>query len=50
MRFSTANIASQLGITPSKFRLTVNDVERYGPGIVVDFGSQGAFRVLVWVD
>ena len=50
MRFSTANIASQLGITPTKFRLTVSDVERYGPGIVIDYGSQGAFRVLVWVD
>jgi hypothetical protein len=50
MRFSTLNIASQLGIAPEKFRLTVSDVERYGPGIVVDYGSQGAFRVLVWVD
>ena len=50
MRFSTANIASQLGITPAKFRLTVSDVERYGPGIVIDYGSQGTFRVLVWVD
>ena len=50
MRFSTLNIASQLGIAPEKFRLTVSDVERYGPGIIVDYGSQGAFRVLVWVD
>jgi hypothetical protein len=50
MRFSTLNIASQLGIAPEKFRLTVSDVERYGPGIVVDYGSQGASRVLVWVD
>jgi hypothetical protein len=50
MRFSSVNILSQLGIAPEKFRLTVNDVERYGPGIVVDYGSQGAFRVLVWVD
>jgi hypothetical protein len=50
MRFSTVNIASQLGIAPAKFRLTVSDVERYGPGIVVDYGSQGAFRLLVWVN
>src|SRR5262245_22609777 len=50
MRFSTVNIASQLGIAPEKFRLTVSDVERYGPGIVVDYGSPGAFRLLVWVD
>ena len=50
MQFSTVNIASQLGIAPEKFRLTVRDIERYGPGIVVDYASQGAFRVLVWVD
>ena len=50
MRFSTLNIASQLGIAPEKFRFTVSDVERYGPGIIVDYGSPGAFRVLVWVD
>ena len=50
MRFSTLNIASQLGIAPEKFRLTVSDIERYGPGIVVDYGSQGTFRVLLWVD
>jgi hypothetical protein len=50
MRFSTLNIASQLGVAPEKFRLSVSDVERYGPGIVVDYGSQGSSRVLVWVD
>jgi hypothetical protein len=50
MRFSTLNIAAQRGVARSKFRLTVSDVERYGPGIVVDYGSQGAFRVFVWVD
>ena len=50
MRFSSVNILSQLGIAPEKFRLTVSDIQRYGPGIVVDYGSPGAFRVLVWVD
>ena len=50
MRFSTVNIASQLGIAPEKFRLSVGDVERYGPGIVVDYGSPGGLHVLVWVD
>jgi hypothetical protein len=50
MRFSTLNIASQLGIAPAKFRLTVSDIEHYGPGIVVDYARQGAFRMLVWVD
>src|SRR5829696_8565888 len=46
MRFSTLNIASQLGIAPAKFRLTVSDIERYGPGVIVDYGSQGESRVL----
>ena len=50
MRFSTVNIASQLGIAPAKFRLTVSDVERYGPGIIVDYGVPGEFRMLVWVE
>ena len=49
MRFSSVNVLSQLGIAPARFRLTVNDIERYGPGIVVDY-SPKAFRVLVWVD
>ena len=50
MRFSTLNIASQLGIAPAKFKLTVADIERYGPGIIVDYNSQGAFRMLAWVE
>ena len=50
MRFSSVNVLSQLGVTPERFRLTVNDIERYGPGIVVDYGSSKTFRVLVWVD
>jgi hypothetical protein len=50
MRFSTLNIASQLGIAPEKFRLTVADVQRYGPGVIVDYSLEKAFRVFVWVD
>ena len=50
MRFSTINIASRLNISPAKLQLTVSDVERYGPGVVVDHGSAGASRLLVWVD
>jgi hypothetical protein len=50
MRFSTVNILSQLGVAPSQFRLTIGDIERYGPGIVADYGPPGASRVLVWVD
>lgn len=50
MRFSTLNITSQLGIAPEKLRLTVGDVQRYGPGIIADYSAEGSFRVLVWVD
>jgi hypothetical protein len=50
MRFSTVNVASHLGIGPAHLRLTVHDIERYGPGIVFDYGPTGSDRVLVWVD
>jgi hypothetical protein len=50
MRFSSLNLLSQLGIAPASIRLTVQDVERYGPGIVVDYSQPGKVRMLVWVD
>lgn len=50
MRFSSVNILSQLGVTPAKVRLTVQDIERYGPGIVVDYNQPGSARLLIWVD
>jgi hypothetical protein len=50
LRFSTLNIASQLGIAPARFRLTVSDIERYGPGVIADYASPGSVRVLMWVD
>ena len=50
MRFSSVNILSQLGVIPERLRLTVQDIERYGPGIVIDYGRPAADRVLVWVD
>jgi len=50
MRFSSLNIFSQIGLAPEKLRLTVQDVERYGPGVVVDYNQPGAARLLMWVD
>lgn len=50
MRFSSVNVLSQLGVVPARFRLTVSDIERYGPGVIVDYGSPESFRILVWVD
>jgi hypothetical protein len=48
MRFSSVNILSKLGITPSKYRLVVHDIERYGPGIVADYRKPGQSHVLIW--
>jgi hypothetical protein len=50
MQFSTINLLSRLGVAPERVRLTVDDVKRYGPGIVVDYAAPGKDRVLVWVD
>lgn len=50
MRFSSVNLLSQIGLAPEKLRLTVQDIERYGPGVVVDYNQPGASRMLMWVD
>lgn len=50
LRFSSVNVLSQLRVAPERFRLTVQDIERYGPGVVVDYARPGKNRVLVWVD
>jgi hypothetical protein len=50
MRFSSLNVLSQLGIAPEKFRLTLQDVQRYGPGIVADYRRPGRNLVLIWVE
>ncbi len=50
VRFSSINVLSQLGVAPAKFSLTVQDVERYGPGIVVDYRRPGESHALIWVE
>lgn len=50
MRFSTLNVLSSLGIAPERFRLTADDVERYGPGIILDYRIPEADHVLLWVE
>ena len=50
MRFSSVNILSRLGIAPDKFRLTLQDVERYGPGIVADYRRPGHSHAIIWVE
>jgi len=49
MRLSLQNLASELGIPMGPLQLSVEDVERYGPGIVLDFKPPGGGRMLVWV-
>ena len=48
MRFSSFNILSKIGVTPSKYRLVVHDIEVYGPGIVADYRRPGQSHVLIW--
>jgi len=50
MRFSMINVLSNLGVTPERFRLTIQDLQAYGPGIVVDYRKPGETRVLLWVE
>jgi hypothetical protein len=50
MRFSSVNLFSQIGVMPSRFRLTLDDLQRYGPGIVVDYRPPGGTYVLIWMD
>lgn len=50
MRFSSVNLLSHLGVAPERFRLTAEEVMRFGPGIVVDYRQPGENPVLIWVE
>jgi hypothetical protein len=50
MRFNSVNILSKLGLAPEKFRLTVEDIARYGPGIVAEVRQPGRSDVMIWVE
>jgi hypothetical protein len=50
MNFSGNNLLARLGVPLGDFTLTVADVERYGPGIVIDFMPPGGGHMLVWVE
>jgi hypothetical protein len=50
MRLSLQNLLSTLGRGGGPWNLTVADVERYGPGLVLDVNPPGGDRVLVWVE
>ena len=50
MRFSSVNVLSRLGLAPSRYRLVIADIERYGPGIVADYRRPGHSHVLIWTE
>ena len=50
MRFSSGNIAAHLGLPVQNFTITLEDVERYGRGIVIDFSPPAGGRILVWTE
>ena len=50
MQFSGNNLLARLGVPLGDFSLTVEDVERYGPGIIIDFQPPGGGHMLVWTE
>jgi flagellar motor switch/type III secretory pathway protein FliN len=50
MTFSVENLLANVGVRLGGLSLTVADVERYGPGVVLDFTPPPGGRVLVWVE
>ena len=49
MHLSGDSLMARLGVPLGAVSLTADDVQRYGPGVVVDFPPPGGGRVLVWV-
>jgi hypothetical protein len=50
LRFSSGNIAAHLGLPVQNFTITLEDVERYGRGIIVDFSPPAGGRILIWTE
>lgn len=50
MHFSGNSLLTWLGVPLGDLSLTVGDVERYGPGIIVDFQPPGGGHMLVWTE
>jgi hypothetical protein len=49
MQFSSLNVLSHLGVAPERYRLTAEDVARFGPGIIADYRDPNQ-QVLIWVE
>lgn len=50
MTFNANNILTNLGVPLGGYNLSVQDVERYGPGIILDFQPPGGGHMLLWVE
>lgn len=50
MHFSGNNLLARLGVPLGDFSLTVEDIERFGPGIIIDFQPPGGGHMLVWTE
>jgi hypothetical protein len=50
MQFNANNVLTNLGVPLGGYNLSVQDVERYGPGIIIDFQPPGGGHMLVWVE
>lgn len=50
LRMSPVNILSNLGVAPARFRVTFADLERFGPGLILDQTRPDRKRVLVWAE
>ena len=50
MTFNANNVLTNLGVPLGGYNLSVQDVERYGPGIIIDFQPPGGGHMLVWVE
>jgi hypothetical protein len=50
MHLSGNSILAWLGVPLGDLDLTVDDIERFGPGIITDFTPPGGGRMIVWVE
>lgn len=48
MELSGESMAVRFGLPIADVTITVEDVERYGPGVITDFSPPGGGRILVW--
>ena len=48
--FMLTGVMEGSNLPAASLRLTVADIQRYGPGIIADYSAERHVRVLVWVE